>query len=209
MASEVRVLDITGREVEKIALPDGLFGGETRPVVVHQYVKMYLANQRQGTHSTLNRSRMRGGGAKPFKQKGTGRARQGTNISPLMPGGARAFGPTPRDYRQSMNKRMRRIALFSCLADKAQNNKILVLDSGDLDSPKTKTVATFLEKAGLSNVRTLILSEGRELNFSLSCRNIPGVSYKRAVNVNPYDLILCETVVFTRSGLDRVKDVFK
>lgn len=209
MASEVRVLDITGREVEKMALPDALFGGEASPVVVHQYVKMYLANQRQGNHSTLNRSRMKGGGAKPFKQKGTGRARQGTNISPLMPGGARAFGPTPRDYRQSMNKRMRRIALFSCLADKAQNEKILILDSGEMDSPKTKTIATFLENAGLSNERTLILSEGRELNFALSCRNIPGVSYKRAINVNPYDLLRCETVVFTRSGLGRAEEVFK
>jgi large subunit ribosomal protein L4 len=207
--AQARVLNLDGKEVETVTLSDALFGAELRPLVVHQYVKMYLANQRQGTHSTLNRARMQGGGAKPFKQKGTGRARQGSSISPLMPGGARAFGPTPRDYRQSMPKRMRRVAIRTCLSDKAQDEKVLVLDTGELDKPRTKTVASFLDKAGLTAGRTLILSEGREPNFALSCRNLQQVDYKRASNVNPYDLVRCDTVVFTKSGLERAQEVFK
>jgi large subunit ribosomal protein L4 len=207
--AKARVLNLDGREVETLTLPEALFGAEPRPHVVHQYVKMYLANQRQGTHSTLNRSRMEGGGAKPFRQKGTGRARQGTNISPLMPGGARAFGPTPRDYRQAMPKRMRRVAIRTCLSDKAQGDKVLVLDAGELEKPRTKIVASFLDKAGLMGERTLILSEGREPNLALSCRNLPQVEYKRASNVNPYDLVRCDTVVFTKGGLERAQEVFK
>jgi large subunit ribosomal protein L4 len=207
--AEARVLDIEGQPLETVTLSDALFGAQPNPAVVHQYIKMFLANQRRGTHSTLNRARMKGGGAKPFRQKGTGRARQGTNISPLMPGGARAFGPRPRDYRQAMPKRMRRQALLSCLADKAQSERVLVLEAGELEKPHTKTVARFIDKAGLREGRTLILSEGREPNFALSCRNLPQVEYKRAINVNPYDLTRCHTVVFTRAGLARAEEVFK
>lgn len=207
--AKARVLDMQGRDVAQVDLPDVLFDFEPRPDVVHQYVKMYLANQRQGTHSTLSRGRMKGGGIKPFRQKGTGRARQGSNISPLMPGGARAFGPTPRDYRQEMPRKMRRQALRSCFSDKAREERVLVLDGGDLDRPRTKAVMSFLKGAGLAGVRTLILCEGRELNFALSCRNLPQVQYKRAANVNPYDLALCDTVVFTRSGLAKAEEVFK
>lgn len=206
---EAKVYDFDGNALRTETLSGALFGLEPKPATVHQYVKMYLANQRQGTHSTLNRGRMLGGGAKPFRQKGTGRARQGTSISPLMPGGARAFGPTPRDYRMDMPKRMKRIALLSCLSDKAQREKVVLLETGEMAKPQTKKVAAFLAKTGLAAGKTLILSEGREPNFSLSCRNIPGVTYKRAANVNPYDLALCDTVVFTRAGLERAEEVFK
>jgi large subunit ribosomal protein L4 len=207
--AQARVLDMQGRDVAKVDLPEVLFDFDPRPDVVHQYVKMYLANQRQGTHSTLSRGRMKGGGIKPFRQKGTGRARQGSNISPLMPGGARAFGPNPRDYRQEMPRKMRRQALRSCLTDKAREDRVLVLDGGELEKPRTQAVAGFLQAAGLAGRRTLILSEGRELNFALSCRNIPKLQYKRAANVNPYDLTLCDTVVFTRAGLAKAQEVFK
>jgi large subunit ribosomal protein L4 len=207
--AEARVLDFDGQARGTVTLADHLFGAEPRPATVHQYVKVHLANQRQGTHSTLNRERMSGGGIKPFRQKGTGRARQGSNTSPLMPGGARAFGPTPRDYRLGMPKRMKRIALVSCLSDKARNDRVLVLDGGELEKPQTRKVANFLKQAGLTAGRTLILSEGREPNFALSCRNIPRVEYKRAINVNAYDLALCDTVVFTKAGLDRAVEVFK
>jgi large subunit ribosomal protein L4 len=108
-----------------------------------------------------------------------------------------------------MPKRMRRQALLSCLADKAQSERVLVLDSGELEKPHTQTVARFIDQAGLAEGRTLILSEGREPNFALSCRNLPRVEYKRAINVNPYDLTRCDTVVFTRSGLARAEEVFK
>lgn len=198
-----------GREVAHVELPASLFDFEPRQDVVHQYVKMYLANQRQGTHSTLSRGRMKGGGIKPFRQKGTGRARQGSNISPLMPGGARAFGPTPRDYRMLMPRKMRRQALRSCFTDKARESRVLILEGGELEKPRTKAVAGFLVGAGLAAGRTLILSEGRELNFALSCRNLPRVQYKRAANVNPYDLALCDNVVFTRAGLAKAEEVFK
>jgi large subunit ribosomal protein L4 len=206
---EARVVDFEGQARGTVQLVENLFGAEPNLATVHQYVKFHLANQRQGTHSTLNRERMKGGGIKPFRQKGTGRARQGSNTSPLMPGGARAFGPTPRDYRLAMPRRMRRLALVSCFSDKARNDRILVLDGGEFDKPQTRKVANFLTKTGLTAGRTLILSEGREPNFSLSCRNIPRVIYKRATNVNAYDLALCDTVVFTRAGLDRAVEVFK
>lgn len=206
---QAKVLDFDGNTLETVTLAEQIFGVEPNVATVHQYVKAHLANRRQGTHSTLNRARMLGGGAKPFKQKGTGRARQGSNTSPLMPGGARAFGPTPRDYRVAMPKRMKRLALLSCLSDKAQNERVLVLDAGELAKPQTRKVANFLKKAGLEGGRTLILSEGREPNFALSCRNIPKVEYKRASNVNAYDLALCDTVVFTRTGLERAVEVFK
>lgn len=206
---QAKVLDFDGNTLETVTLAEQIFGIEPNTATVHQYVKAHLANRRQGTHSTLNRSRMAGGGAKPFKQKGTGRARQGSNISPLMPGGARAFGPTPRDYRVAMPKRMKRLALLSCFSDKAQNERVLVLDAGEMPKPETRKVANFLKKAGLEGGRTLILSEGREPNFALSCRNIPRVEYKRASNVNAYDLALCDTVVFTRTGLERAIEVFK
>ena len=206
--AQAKVVDLQGKELQTIDLPATLFEHETHPQVVHQYVKMYLANQRQGTHSTLNRARMEGGGAKPFRQKGTGRARQGTNISPLMPGGARAFGPRPRDYRQNMPRRMRRKALQSCLAELARDARVLVLEAGEFEAPRTRTMVDFLAGAGLADGRTLILSEGREPNFALSCRNLPRVEYKRASNVNPYDLVRCDTVVFTRQGLARAEEVF-
>jgi len=206
---QAKVLDFDGNTLETVSLAEHIFGIEPNPATVHQYVKAHLANRRQGTHSTLNRARMAGGGAKPFKQKGTGRARQGSNISPLMPGGARAFGPTPRDYRVAMPKRMKRLALFSCFSDKARHERVIVLEAGEFAKPETRKVAAFLKKAGLEAGRTLILSEGREPNFSLSCRNIPRVEYKRASNVNAYDLALCDTVVFTRTGLERAVEVFK
>lgn len=207
--ARAKVVDLKGQEVAQVELPETLFDFEPRSEVVHQYVKMYLANQRQGTHSTLSRGRMKGGGIKPFRQKGTGRARQGSNISPLMPGGARAFGPTPRDYRQEMPRKMRRQALRSCFTDKAREDQVLILESNELDRPRTKTVVGFLKAAGLDQARTLILSEGKELNFALSCRNVPQLQYKRAANVNPYDLALCDTVVFTRAGLAKACEVFK
>jgi large subunit ribosomal protein L4 len=207
--AKARVLDMQGRDVAEVELPAGLFDVEPQPAVVHQYVKMYLANQRQGTHATLSRSQMKGGGIKPFRQKGTGRARQGSNISPLMPGGARAFGPSPRDYRQAMPAKMRRLALRSCLSGLAREERVLVLEGGELESPRTKSVAAFLKGAGLDSGRTLILSEGREPNFALSCRNLPLVQYKRAANVNPYDLALCDRVVFTRAGLAKAEEVFQ
>lgn len=207
--AQARVIDMEGRKVASVDLPAGLFDIEPNQDVVLQYVNMYLANQRQGTHATLSRSQMKGGGIKPFRQKGTGRARQGTNISPLMPGGARAFGPHPRDYRQAMPIKMRRAALRSCLSSLAKDERVLVIDGGELDLPRTKTVARFLKGAGLDSNRTLILSEGKELNFALSCRNLPKVNYKRAANVNAYDLAHCDAVVFTKAGLAKAAEVFK
>jgi large subunit ribosomal protein L4 len=207
--ANAKVLDMQGKNVASVELPAALFDVEPKQDVVHQYVKRYLANQRQGTHSTLSRSEMKGGGIKPFRQKGTGRARQGSNISPLMPGGARAFGPSPRDYRQAMPAKMRRQALRACLSGLARDQRVLVLEGGELEKPRTKTIVAFLKGAGLEKSRTLILSEGKELNFALSCRNLPHVRYKRAANVNAYDLADCDTVVFTRAGLAKAQEVFQ
>ena len=202
-----RLFDGDGKQKGTVELPASLFAQPVHKQSLYEVVRNYLANQRQGTHSTLSRSQMKGGGIKPFRQKGTGRARQGSNISPLMPGGARAFGPSPRDYRQAMPAKMRRLALRSCLSGLAREERVLVLEGGELESPRTKSVAAFLKGAGLDSGRTLILSEGREVNFALSCRNLPLVQYKRAANVNPYDLALCDRVVFTRAGLAKDEEV--
>ena len=205
---EVKVYNKEGAEVGTTALNETLFGGEPKPALVHQYIVNYLANQRQGTAKAKGRSEVSGGGAKPWRQKGTGRARAGTIRSPLWRGGGITFGPQPRNYYNKFPKRMKRGALISALSDKAQNNGITVVEDLNLNMIKTKAMAEILGKLGLSGKKCLILDEGENKNAALSFRNIPNTKYARALLANTYDIVNAEVLVLTTAGLKKMEEVF-
>jgi len=204
----VSVVKMDGSPASTVELPEKLFGGEPNEAVVHRYVVNYLANQRQGNASTKGRSDVRGGGAKPWRQKGTGRARAGTIRSPLWPGGGIIFGPAPRSYYSRMPRKQRRLALLSVFADKAGADKIKILEALELESRKTKTFAELLDKLELRGKRVLFLDEGKDKNPYLASRNIPGVAVKRARLVNAYDVLKAEYVVITVAGLRELEEVY-
>ena len=203
-----RIMNPDGSEKGQASLPDELFGQQVHEHLLWLSVKRYLGNQREGNASVKNRAAVSGGGRKPFKQKGTGRARQGSNTSPLMPGGGRAFGPHPRDYRTDMPKTQRRAALVSALSQKASENVVTVLDSFTMSAPKTKTVSEMLVKLGLAGKRTLLVIDQADPNVVKSCRNIANLTTTLAHQLNPYDLLVCDAVIVTSKGLDRMKEVF-
>jgi large subunit ribosomal protein L4 len=207
MAS-AKLYSMAGDEQGTQDLADDLFASEVKPYSVHQAVKAYLNNQRQGTNSTLGRSDVRGGGAKPWRQKGTGRARAGTNRSPLWEGGGVIFGPKPRDYTTRIPKRMRRRALKSAFTMKAQEERVLVVKAEDLEKPRTRTVVDMLEKMEIAGSRVLFLNTGVNRNLELSCRNIPKFSYKRANQANVYDILGADYVLMTPEGLKECEEVF-
>lgn len=200
--------DKEGMQKETCQLDQRLFGQKANVYVMHQYVKAYLANQRQGTVKKKNRMEVQGGGAKPWRQKGTGRARAGSNTSPVWVGGGRTFPPVPRDFRTNIPKKMKRQALLSGLSATASENRLKIIEDIDLPAPKTKVVAGLLDKLGVTGSRVLLLTEGKEDNLKKSCRNIGGLVQKRACLVNPYDLLVCEFVVMTKKALDSLTEVF-
>jgi large subunit ribosomal protein L4 len=190
------------------ALPDELFAQPVHEHLLYLSVKRHLGNQRQGTAKVKNRGEVSGGGRKPFKQKGTGRARQGSNTSPLMPGGGRAFGPDPRDYRTELPKKQRRAALAAALSQKAADQAISVLESLKLDAPKTHLMAAVLKALGLYEKRTLLVLGEADENVIRSCRNLRNLRTTMAHQINAYELLDCEQVLMTAAGLARVKEVF-
>ena len=208
--TQAPVFDITAKEVAKVSLKKEVFGlSERRDSVVHEYVVAYLANQRQGTHSTLNRANASGGGKKPWRQKGTGRARAGTNVSPVWVGGARAFGPKPdRDYSIKVPKKVKRLALKAALSDKAAEKKIMILDEIKLEQPKTKTIAACFEKIGLNDQKVLLVHEGKEEMLIKSARNLPNVAIQRASLVNPYSVVNADVLLLTRKAHKALEEVF-
>jgi len=205
---EMKLYNQQGSEVGSVTLNDKLFGAEPRPHVVHQYVVNYLANQRQGNASTKGRAEVAGGGAKPWRQKGTGRARAGTNRSPIWKGGGTTFGPQPRCYYNRFPKAMKRLAQISAFSDKAQSERVKVVDKLDLSEIKTKEMRKVLEDLGLAEKKCLILDEGINQNLVLSVRNIERVKYCRAALANTYDIIDADIVLFTKAGLDKAEEVF-
>lgn len=205
---ETKLYNQDGGEIGTIALNEKLFGIEPKPDVVHQYVVNFLANRRQGTSSSKGRSDVRGGGAKPWRQKGTGRARAGTNRSPLWRGGGITFGPKPRTYGGSFPKKMKRLAMLSAFSDKAQNENLKIIDKFELAEIKTKTMATILDKLGLQNKKCLILDEGIAKNLVLSVRNIPKAKYSRAPLANTYDIVNADILIMTKAALEKVEEVF-
>ncbi len=189
-------------------LPAALFD---TPVHVHamwEAVKCYNANQRQGTASTKTRSTMTGGGRKPWRQKGTGRARAGTNTSPVWTGGGRAHGPHPRDYSYTIPKRIRRLAMTSALSARAAEGNVFVLEGITLAEPKTREVAALLKKLGLEGKKTLLVTDAYDANVFRSARNIPTVHTAVAHSLNAHDLLAAHALVVTQKGLARMTEVY-
>jgi len=197
-----------GSEKGTAALPDELFAQPVHEHLMWLAVKRHLGNQRQGTAKVQTRGEVSGGGKKPFKQKGTGRARQGSNTSPLMPGGGRAFGPKPHSHRTGMPKKQRRAALVSALSLRASENAVTVIEPFALTEPKTAVVASLLKKLGLGTRRTLLVVDQVDERVLKSCRNVPNLETTLAHQLNAYDLLAADAVVFTAPGLARVTEVF-
>ena len=191
-----------------VELPDTLFGQQVHEHLIYQSVKTFLANQRQGNAKVKDRKEVTGGGKKPWKQKGTGRARSGSNTSPLWPGGGRAFGPTPRDYSIGLPKKQRRAALVAALSLAASEGRVRVVDDPGLSEPKTKEFAGFLQKVGIKSEKTLVLVGKEENVLYKASRNLARVRTAPAHQVTPYFVLENEQVVITRRALDQLKEVF-
>ena len=207
-AINAKLVGADGAEQGTTELPAELFGQQVHEHLLWLSVKRHLANQRQGTAKVKSRGEVSGGGRKPFRQKGTGRARQGSNTSPLMPGGGRAFGPKPRDHRTSMPKRQRRAALLGALSEKASAGAVTVLDTLTLDQPSTRAVAGLLAKMGLGGTRTLLVLGSADEAVVKSCRNLRHLRTVLAHQLNPYELLNVDALVLTRDALARVQEVF-
>jgi len=205
---EVQYLAKDGTESKKVKLEGILFESEPKEHIIQSYVVGYLRNQRQGTSCTLNRARMKGGGAKPYRQKGTGRARAGTNISPIWTGGAIAFGPTPRDFYRKMPAALKRNALKSAMSKRAQEGGIRIVEAPEVPEAKTKVLADYLKKLGVYHQKTLLVYEGKDDNLKLASRNIKYFNVKRAELINAFDLIWHENVLITDAALSTIKEKF-
>ena len=204
----VKVYNMEGAEVGTVELKPEVFEIEPNETVVHQYIVNLLARRRQGNAATKTRNQVAGGGRKPWRQKGTGRARAGTIRSPLWRGGGIVFGPSPRLYGSKMPKRMKRLALQSVFSDKAKAGKIRVIERIELEEFKTKFIMNFMTRLDLADTKCLILDEGRNEKAEYSCRNIPKVQYSRAALANGYDILKADILVFTKAGLEKVEEVF-
>lgn len=204
---KVPVYNMEGSQVGEIELNEAIFGTEVNEPLLHQAVVAYEANKRQGTVSTKTRTEVRGGGRKPWRQKGTGRARHGSTRSPIWVGGGVTFGPKPRDYRQALPKKARRAALRSALSAKVGAGDIIVLESLSLSEVKTKQVAQVLERLNATGT-ALIVTDQRNRNVELSTRNIPGVALRTADGINAYEVLKHSKLVITRDGVAKVEEVF-
>jgi len=202
----VDVFNVKGEIVGQMVLSDAVFGIEVNKHVLHLAVLKQLAGQRLGTHDTKNRAEVRGGGRKPWKQKGTGRARAGSRRSPIWVGGGIAFGPTPRKYNFDLPRKVRRLALKSALTSKLQAGDVIVVDTLEFAAPKTKLMVEFLGKLQLAKKPLLVLGEVNE-NVEKSCRNIPGVATLGAVGLNVYDILNAGKVVLTKDAVLKVEEV--
>ena len=201
--ANVSVYNIEGKEVGSIELNDAVFGVEVNEHLVHMAVVNQLANNRQGTQSAKTRSEVSGGGRKPWRQKGTGHARQGSTRAPQWTGGGIVFAPKPRDYSFKMNKKEKRIALLSALSSKVADNKIVVLDAFNLDEVKTKKFAEVM--SNLKVDKALVVIEGENKNVVLSGRNIPTVKVSATNEINTYDVLKYETLVVTKAAVEKLE----
>ena len=204
--STIKVVSMTGAEVGSVELNDAIFGIEPNMSVVHEVVKNHLANCRQGTQSALTRAEVSGGGRKPWRQKGTGHARQGSIRAPQWTHGGVALGPKPRDYSYTINKKVKRLALLSALSDKAANGNLIVVDKIAADEFKTKTVVAFLAAVGAGK-KNLILNDTADVKFVASAANIPGV--KTAVDgVNTYDVVNADKLIVSLDAAKKLEEVY-
>ena len=204
--ANVSVYNIEGKEVGSIELNDAVFGVEVNEHLVHMAVVNQLANNRQGTQSAKTRSEVSGGGRKPWRQKGTGHARQGSTRAPQWTGGGIVFAPKPRDYSFKMNKKEKRIALLSALSSKVAESKIVVLDEFKLDEIKTKKFVEVMNNLKVEN--GLVVLEGENKNVVLSGRNIPSVKVTATNEINTYDVLKYTTLVVTKAAVEKLEEVY-
>lgn len=203
---KVALYNTSGEQVGEIELNDSVFGVPVHQSVLHDAVVAYQANQRQGTHDTKTRGEISGGGRKPWRQKGTGRARHGSTRSPIWRGGGVVFGPHPRDYSIKLPKKVRRLAMKSALSSKVESGSIVVLDDLRIDQPKTKDMVRILENLRVDK-KALVVTAGRDENVIKSARNIDGVKPTSAGFLNVYDLMAHQTLVITKDAVSRVEEV--
>ncbi len=204
---EIKVVNMAGNEVGTMQLSDKVFGAEVNGAILHTAVKAYLANQRQGTQSTLTRSEVSGGGKKPWRQKGTGRARQGSTRSPQWTHGGVALGPKPRKYTVSMNKKVKKAAMFSAYSSKVANNEMIVVDQITASEFKTKTMAKMLSDVKATG-KTLVVLPGVDLKVISSLSNIPGVNVSVYNSLNVYDILNCNSIVFAKDAVTKIEEVY-
>jgi large subunit ribosomal protein L4 len=203
----IKVLNMAGQEVGQVELPASIFGIEPNRYVVHEVVKNHLANCRQGTQSALTRAEVSGGGKKPWRQKGTGHARQGSTRAPQWTHGGIVFAPKPRSYSYVLNKKVRRLALKSVLSDKAASGSIIVVDNITMDSIKTKTFRSFLEAVKCDGKAVVVTPEVNE-NVVRSARNIPGVLTTTAKMLSVYDIVNAKYLVLDQAALATIEEVY-
>jgi len=205
--AKVNVLNMAGEQAGSIELNDEIFGIDINEFAVHTVVKNYLANQRQGTQSARTRSEVRGGGKKPFRQKGTGRARQGSSTSPNMSGGGVVFAPKPRDYRYTVPKKVRRLAMKSVLTSKVVENEIIVLDSLTMTAPKTKDMIKILANVKAAKKTLIVLTDKDEMIIK-SASNIPGVTTTLVTTLNVYEILNHTSFIVTKEAINKIEEVY-
>ena len=205
--ANVKVLNMAGKEVGEITLSDAIFGADVNGAVLHAAVRAYLLNQRQGTQSALTRSEVSGGGKKPWRQKGTGRARQGSTRSPQWTHGGIVFAPKPRSYRTAMNRKVKRVALYSALSAKMAASEIVVVDAITTESYKTKVMVDMLKAVGAKKKTLVVLDELNDMVIK-SFANIPGVKTVQANMLNVYDILNCDTFLMTKAAAGKIEEVY-
>ncbi len=205
--ANLKVVDMTGKGVGEMTVSDAVFAQEVNTAVLHAAVKQYLANQRQGTQSTLTRTEVSGGGKKPWRQKGTGRARQGSTRAPQWTHGGVALGPKPRSYRISMNKKVKRIAMKSALSDKVATENMIVIDSIAANEYKTKVMANMLTAVGAAKKSLVVLAEKDE-KVVASLSNIPGVKVAYVNTLNVYDILNAGSFVCAKAAVEKIEEVY-
>ena len=203
---KVALYDITGAQVGEVALSEEIFAAPVNTAVMHEVVKAYLANQRQGTQSALTRSEVSGGGIKPWRQKGTGRARQGSTRSPQWRHGGVVFAPKPRDYRISVNKKVKRLAMKSALSAKVNENELIVFNALDIAAPKTKEMIKVLKAIDVD--RALIVLAEKDEIVERAASNIPGVKTTLVGTLNVYEILKYEKLILTQDALAKVEEVY-
>ena len=203
----VKVFNMAGNEVGTMVLADSIFGAEINGAVLHAAVRAYLLNQRQGTQSTLTRTEVSGGGRKPWRQKGTGRARQGSTRSPQWTHGGIALGPKPRSYRTDMNKKTKRVALFSALSAKVAEGKLIIVDEINCNEYKTKTMVNMLKALGADNRTLVVLPEVNPYTIK-SCANIERVETCLSSTINVYEILKADKLVITAAAVKKLEEVY-
>ena len=204
---KVPLYNMSGAQIGELELKDSVFGIQPNQAVLYDFVKMQLANKRAGTSSTKTRAEVSGGGKKPWRQKGTGRARVGSSRNPVWTGGGIAFGPKPRDYSYRLPRKVRRLAMKSALSSKVIDNNIIVVDALQFEEPKTKLMAQTLEALKVGK-KTLLVTMSADTNVIKSARNLPGVKPLTADFINVYDLLNYDTLLITQDAVAKVEEVF-